>query len=291
MCRLGASASAKLLCVADINSQRSIGLKKMKVILISAVAMFLTASGVWTSRGVAGMPEVRTPVLVELFTSEGCSSCPPADQLLEALDRQPTAGAELIVLSEHVDYWNHIGWKDPYSRHFFSDRQNGYARRFGLDSVYTPQMVVDGSAQFVGSDSTKAAMAFASAERKPKIPVRLSRIGHDASGGLQAYLEVGKLQSLQGWSEAEVYIAVALNRAESQVSSGENAGRRLAHTAVVRSLTRIGVLRQGHTMTQDVHLKLESGADLNNLRLIGFVQEPRQGRVLGATIVRFASQN
>jgi hypothetical protein len=257
----------------------------MKILLVPALAV-LSAIAAVLPRASQSPPswDVRTPVLVELFTSEGCSSCPPADAFLQKLDGQPIAGEEVIVLSEHVDYWNHIGWKDPYSARFYSDRQSTYARRLGLDSVYTPQIVVDGTGQFVGSDEALADKAFAKALNKPKVAVRLSSVSLGATNVLLAHLETGALAASFGLREADIYVAVALNRAESQVSRGENAGRKLSHVAVVRSMVKIGTFRQGQTCEHDVQLKLEPGTDTHNLRLIAFVQEVGQGRVIGATL-------
>lgn len=256
----------------------------MKISLILSVAFLSLAVGVW-ARASQSLPSSsgRTPVLVELFTSEGCSSCPPADAFLQKLDRQPVAGEEMIVLSEHVDYWNHIGWKDPYSARFYSDRQSAYGRRLGLESVYTPQMVVDGTSEFVGSDASLADRAFAEALRRPKLAVRLSEVALGAAS-LQAHLEAGALQASFGLAEADVYVAVALNRAESQVSHGENAGRTLSHTAVVKSIVKVGTFRQGQTFAQDVRLKVDAGTAARDLRFVAFVQEPGQGRVIGAAL-------
>ena len=182
----------------------------------------------------------RTPVLVELFTSEGCSSCPPADALLERLDRsQPVNGAELIVLSEHVDYWNDIGWKDPFSSHEYSERQSAYASQFGRGSVYTPQMVVDGHIEFVGSDERRATQAIESATKVPKIPVSISSSSSDEKT-ITLHIETGALPSSVTAESAGVFLAIADNADESQVSHGENAGRTLRHVAVLRSLIRIG---------------------------------------------------
>jgi hypothetical protein len=228
---------------------------------------------------------MRTPVLIELFTSEGCSSCPPADTLLQKLDQQPIAGAELIVLSEHVDYWNHIGWKDPYSARFYSERQSAYGRRFGLDSVYTPEMVVDGMTEFVGSNASLANQAFEKALHRPKLPVRLSSISV-TSHLLTGHLETGSLDKSYGTGHADVYLVLALNRAESRVSAGENAGHNLQHVSVARRISKIGAVKQGQALSQEVQVKLGPGEDSGNLRLIAFVQESRQGRVLGAAAVR-----
>ena len=252
----------------------------MKILLISTIAFLLGVS----TPPAESASHARTAVLVELFTSEGCSSCPPADAFLQKLDAQPIAGEELIVLSEHVDYWNHIGWKDPYSSHFYSERQSAYARRLGLSDVYTPQIIVDGTSQFVGSDEALADKAFAKALTKPKITMRLTSISISATDVLLAHLETGALQESFGLHVADVYVAVALNRAESQVAHGENAGRTLTHTAVVRSIVRVGSIRQGQAFAQDIQIKLDPGTDAHNLRLITFVQEPGQGRVIGAAM-------
>ena len=196
----------------------------------------------------------------------------------------------MIVLSEHVDYWNHDGWKDPYSASLYSQRQSAYARRFGLESVYTPQMVVDGSSEFGGTDAARADKAFQKALGVAKLAVHLSSVTADASNAVHAHLETGVLDGSFGAREADVFVAVALNHAESQVSAGENSGHKLAHVSVVRSLTKIGELKQGKVLAQDVQLKLQPGTDIGNLRLIAFVQESRQGRVLGATAMQVSAR-
>ena len=222
----------------------------------------------------------NAPVLVELFTSEGCSSCPPADRLLQDLDRtQPIAGAELIVLSEHVDYWNHIGWTDPFSSKFFSDRQSAYSDHFGLNSVYTPEMVVDGTTEFVGSDSRQADQACKRASESGKVPVRISKLALDGDT-IHAHVESDAVPS----GNANMFVVVALNHAESQVQRGENAGRRLTHVAVVQSLNQVGSVEKGKAFAKDVTLKVSPGTDASNLRLIAFVQESGPGKVLGAAL-------
>ena len=221
----------------------------------------------------------RTPVLVELFTSEGCSDCPPADALLQKLDQQPLAGADIIVLSEHVDYWNHLGWSDPYSAHLYSERQNAYSRHFGLATVYTPQMIVDGSAEFVGSNAPKAQTAVAAAARSAKQPVRLSAV---ALEGNQVRLNVEASALTGAVRGADVYVALAQNRAYSRVTAGENAGRNLTHVAVVRSLVRVGTVAGTQTFTKAVTVKLPEPSDSKDLRIVAFVQEAGTGRVLGA---------
>jgi hypothetical protein len=230
----------------------------------------------------------RNPVLIELFTSEGCSDCPPADALLEKLDRsQPVRNALLVVLSEHVDYWNDIGWKDPYSSHEFSIRQGDYAHRFRLDGAYTPQMVVDGDTQLVGSDERRAIQAIEGAAKVEKVPVALSSI-HLEGHILIAHVESGALPSSTDSKSANVWLALADDSDQSSVRGGENSGRILKHVAVVRYLTRVGTIENGGTFSKDLTLTTGS-ADQRNLRIIAIVQETGLGRVVGVGSARVSN--
>lgn len=223
--------------------------------------------------------DARTPVLVELFTSEGCSTCPPADALLEKMDSQPLAGLELVVLSEHVDYWNQIGWTDPFSSHSYSERQVEYAHSFHLASPYTPEMVVDGTSQFVGSDGKAAQQALEKEKSTQKVGLRFSNL-HVENGVLHAHIDTDSVPAPA--RKVDVILVVALNHAESQVARGENAGHHLTHVSVVRTLERVGTVKGGAAFSKDVAVHLEHGAEPGNLRVIGFLQESGQGRIWGA---------
>jgi len=251
---------------------------------IVAITALLLAARSFASHAVAPTnTSPAVPVLVELFTSEGCSSCPPADALLEKLDTQPFPGGQMIVLSEHVDYWNHIGWTDPYSSSAYSERQSAYRRRFGLDSVYTPQMVVDGNDEFVGSDTGAAKKAFDKAIRAEKIPVRISNATIE---GQTLHAHVQAEASVSHPPNVDALVVVALDHAESQVAKGENAGHRLTRVAVVRSLTKIVKLKPGKPLSEDVSVALDPVSAARNLRIIAFLQEHGQARILGAAEVK-----
>src|SRR5258707_12545857 len=227
----------------------------------------------------------RTSVLVELFTSEGCSRCPPADALLERLDRsQPVNRAELIVLSEHVDYWNDIGWKDPYSSHEYSERQRAYAAQFGRGSIYTPQMVVDGHFELVGSDERRATQAIENATKVRKTPVSISSSLSDEKT-ITLHIEAGPLPSSVTAQSASVFLAMADNADESQVSRGENAGRTLKHVAVLRNLIRIGAVDRTAGFSRDIKVDLDAEIR-RNMRIAVIIQEASAGRVWGAGLTR-----
>jgi len=228
---------------------------------------------------------VRVPVLLELFTSEGCSSCPPADRLLEAFDqKQPIVGADLIVLSEHVDYWNHLGWRDPYSSAQYSARQEQY-NRSNSDGVYTPQLIVDGRFRFVGSDEGEASSAIQKAIREPKVPISISNVARDGQE-VRAHLELPAADQGFRGKRVVLYLAIADNRAESHVARGENAGRALAHVAVARVLNQVGSIDLDSATAKDIAVTLQPGTGADGSRLVAFIQDPTSGHILGVAARR-----
>lgn len=236
----------------------------------------------------------RVPVLVELFTSEGCSSCPPADALLTRLDQSQTVpGVEVIALSEHVDYWNRLGWADPFSSAEFSRRQNDYASVFGSDEIYTPQMVVDGRVQFVGSNASRAHDAISNAARAPKadIAISLAKTSGDSSGEVALEIRVASLPSVSAGERADVLLAITESGLRSSVARGENAGRKLTHTAVVRKLAVLDAVDPSHGLfNSKATARMEKGWDRSNLKAVVFVQERATRRVLGAAAVSLAAR-
>jgi hypothetical protein len=224
------------------------------------------------------------PIIIELFTSEGCSSCPPADAWLEKMDSsQPIPGATVIVLSEHVDYWDHDGWKDPFSSSSMTERQNTYVHEFGLNSAYTPQAIVNGASELHLNDPQEIANVFQRSASATMIPVSIGSLSVEGTtpAVLRAHVEIGSELEKHG---GDVYGAIALDRAETRVLRGENGGRQLTHVAVVMEMQKIGKLQKGRDFAFDFQSKLPPALEGHNLRFIVFVQEPGQGKVLGAAM-------
>ncbi len=220
----------------------------------AAAALILLMAGL--SAAALGDARPAAPVLVELFTSEGCSSCPPADAVLARLDQEKSvSGVPVIVLSEHVDYWNGIGWKDPFSSAQFSARQQAYSQAFRLESAYTPQMVVDGREQFVGSDIAALQRAVAKAAGQGKAELRILAAVRD---GTQAAIEIdagrGANSPKEDWN---VWVALASDRESVAVRRGENSGRELTHVAVVRTLVNGGTMKHGGSFLKTVRVPLD----------------------------------
>jgi hypothetical protein len=229
----------------------------------------------------------RVPVLLELFTSEGCSSCPPADQLLEKIDQdQPVPEADLIVLSEHVDYWNRIGWNDPYSSNDFSRRQQAYAAQFGSADIFTPQLVVDGEKGVVGGNWPLAARAIQQSLRETKIPVKVSAA--KSADGARVHIEVPSLESNGG--KGLVYLVLAANHAKSKVTGGENSGHELNHVAVVLSMRQVAKVSTKEGISKDFSLPLIPKFDASNMRIVVFVESSRTRRVMGAARTSISNQ-
>ncbi|HZU52484.1 MAG TPA: DUF1223 domain-containing protein [Holophagaceae bacterium] len=211
------------------------------------------------------------PVLVELFTSEGCSSCPPSDEVLRQLEAQSPPGVEVIALGLHVDYWDHLGWKDRFSDAAFTARQTVYAHAFHQSSVYTPEMVVDGRVGFVGSTEGTVLEVIREAAKQPTVPIELKV----NDGALNIHLP--DLSALQG---AKLWLAITEDGLSSVVQSGENGGRRLLHAAVTRRLQALGIPRDA-----TLPLEFPSAWHRHHLHAVVFAQDEASLVILGAASI------
>lgn len=255
---------------------------KLALILLAAVGLTGFAVTRFTGKGVCKVPKdalvksianadstEKGIAVVELFTSEGCSSCPPADALLEKLAAENIPN--VYVLSYHVDYWDKLGWKDAFSKPDWTARQAAYVDHFHLESAYTPQAVVNGREEFVGSGS---------------LPLHTSvdNALHETSGQalrIKAAKEGDKIEvSYEALPSSTNVVNLALVQvaATSQVVRGENSGRRLHHVNVVCDLRTVDAKSNG-----DASFKLPNGFSGDNYKIIAFVQNKKNLQIVGAT--------
>lgn len=269
-------------------------MKRVAWLVVSGALLSATASlnSERTASAQSAVPTVRSPVIIELFTSEGCSSCPPADALLTKLEAdQPIAGAEIIGLEEHVDYWNHDGWTDPYSSAEWTLRQQEYVARFKGESPYTPQMIVDGQREFSGNNVRAAQEAVQQAARREKISVSIASDASVKQNALSFEVRVTNSRGTTEAAKADIWLAVTEAALRTAVRSGENRGRTWEHASIVRSLQKIGStsFRGSVPFLANPQVKLRSNWKKENLRIVVFVQERNSWRILGAALAKVAS--
>ena len=245
-----------------------------RALVASAALLILPAVLLPAARSQTTTP---TPVLVELFTSEGCSSCPPADALLTKLSQlQPVKSADIIVLSEHVDYWDHLGWRDRFSSSLLTERQREYGVTLHLSDVYTPQMVIDGTKQFVGSDAPHILGAIQHEAQTTKLTLTLSKPTIDGVH-VAASISIATPPRLQG----DLYAALVDPSDTTSVHGGENKGRSLQFVNVVRTFQHVGSLKDLRSGPRSFTLEAPMNSNPATMRLVVFAQGQDSGPVLG----------
>jgi len=222
--------------------------------------------------GQAAEPASEHPVLVELFTSEGCSSCPPADEILTRMhDMHTQAGTLIVTLSEHVTYWNHDGWTDPFSDQTFTDRQSDYGKRLGVSEVYTPQVVVMGQAQVLGSDGYNILKAV-DAARSSAVTLHIVSAKVDGKKAVLTFSVDGTLPK----KGADIYAVVTDDTDTTHVLRGENKDRTITHVSVARSLTKVATVKDATAHSATVSLPASGGGH----HVVLIAQESEVGKVL-----------
>ena len=241
------------------------------------ITLLLLATALGSGFAAPGRAQDKAPVVVELFTSEGCSSCPPADALLGELAQRP----DIVALAFHVDYWDYIGWKDPYGSPLATQRQHDYAAALRLHMVYTPQMVVDGRTDVVGSERGDVAAAIDKAAAQPKLAVAIEKDG----SGYRVVIPAADAASAGG--PATVWLALFDSERETRVARGENGGRTLKEYNIVREWRQIGIWK-GDALTLPIDAAMD---DPNRNGCAVIVQSGPVGPILGAAIMRLDEGN
>lgn len=265
----------------SIGKENVMTMKKLvRSVSIAFALTLLTGTSALLTSG-EGLAAVRQPVVVELFTSEGCNDCPAADKLLRKLETaQPVSNAYIIGLEEHVDYFNSAAWKDPFSSRQFTQRQSAYANRFGPDSVYTPEMVVNGRVNFVGGDETRAYREIEKEATATSGSVSISTKGNELT------IKVGGLTT----GRYAVYLALTQGGLRSNPTGGENRGARLIHSVIVRSLKVIGYTN-GQTPANFVVDKSDTAIKRTpNLSYVAFAQDTTTNDIEAAARLSVTTQ-
>jgi hypothetical protein len=223
------------------------------------------------------------PVVLELFTSEGCSSCPPADALISELG---ASSKSVIPLAYHVDYWNHLGWSDPFSSRQWSERQSDYARAMNLDGEYTPQMVISGAWQCGGSDAGSIERAVAAA--RSALPLGRTSIQTSLADHGSRKLRVkvtAQMLNIAGTGPHVVMLAIYENGLVSKIGAGENGGREITYDYTVRKLLPAFELDgpKGASASKELNIELDDSWSLAHLGVAAFIQDSTSLKIEGAT--------
>ena len=258
----------------------------ISLLLLSTLPLLAAVASTRAPQPAQNPTSAKQPVVVELFTSEGCSSCPPADTLLKQLSNdQPIDGAEVIALEEHVDYWNQLGWRDPYSSLDFSTRQQDYASKLRNGSVFTPQMIVDGTVEVIGSRDHEARLAIQRAASSPKARLTLEPSSAPNKSSATFNVHVENLPPGINASSVELWVAVTEKSLQTNVKAGENSGETLQHADVVRSLQKVKAFKNADNSGTQFTVNFKDAWNPANLRVIAFLADKSNRHILGAAAV------
>ncbi|HTC92223.1 MAG TPA: DUF1223 domain-containing protein [Terriglobales bacterium] len=253
----------------------------MRLCPVLALSLVLLAPHFAVSQNTGGGSPASVAI-VELFTSEACSSCPPADVLLRQINLKRASAGQLIVgISEHVTYWNSLGWKDPFSSRIFTDRQSAYALRLSPEGSYTPQMVLNGREQFIGSDAGALEQALREDARRPHLVLSILSSTLSSRGVDVKFSLTGETPT-----PLDIFAVLTDDVDQSNVLGGENGGRLLQHVSVARSLTRVAMVQGDRE--QSVHIVLPEGfqpGSGSGHHLILLAQEQHLGPIVGAATI------